>query len=103
MLGDLQASTCLSTTPVMLCKDFWEVFWLLCWHSKANTELLKHQLLDSMATNRADYKQQGERKCFNVRGPDYLSFLLDPSFLKSFLPLENKFFFFLPCEEQSVR
>lgn len=30
------------------------------------------------------------------------SFLLDPSFLNSFLPLEKKLFFFLPCGEQSV-
>lgn len=35
-------------------------------------------------------------------GPDRQSFLLDPSFLNSLLPLEKKPFFFLPCEEQSV-
>lgn len=35
-------------------------------------------------------------------GPGGQSFLLDPSFLSSFLPLEKKLFFFLACEEQSV-
>lgn len=39
---------------------------------------------------------------FGVRCPDSHSFLLDPSFLNSFLPLEKKPFFFLPCAEQSV-
>lgn len=37
-----------------------------------------------------------------VRSPDCQSFLLEPSFLQSFLPLEKKLFFFLPCAEQSV-
>lgn len=32
---------------------------------------------------------------FSVRGPDSQSFLLDPSFLNSFLPLAKKPFFFL--------
>lgn len=34
--------------------------------------------------------------------PDFHSFLLDPSFFSSFLPLEKKPFFFLLCAEQSV-
>lgn len=41
-------------------------------------------------------------RVFGVRCPDSHSFLLDPSFLNSFLPLEKKPFFFLPCAEQSV-
>lgn len=35
-------------------------------------------------------------------GADSHSFLLDPSFLNSLLPLEKKPLFFLPCAEQSV-
>lgn len=37
-----------------------------------------------------------------ARGPDRQSFLLDPSFLNSLLPLEKKLFFFLPGDEPSV-
>lgn len=37
-----------------------------------------------------------------ARGPEPQSFLLDPSFLNSLLPLEKKLFFFLACEELSV-
>lgn len=39
---------------------------------------------------------------FRVESPDSHSFLLDPNFLNSFLPLEKKPFFFLPCAEQLV-
>lgn len=40
-------------------------------------------------------------RVFSVRCPDSHSFLLDPSFLNSFLLLAKKPFFFLLCAEQS--
>lgn len=48
------------------------------------------------------HSKERESALMPVRGPDCQSFLLDPSFLNSFLPLEKKLLFFLPCEEQSV-
>lgn len=48
------------------------------------------------------HSKERESALMPVRGPDRQSFLLDPSFLNSFLPLEKKLLFFLPCEEQSV-
>lgn len=53
-------------------------------------------------TNRKDRKSAfNVMQVFSVRRPDSYSFLLDPSFLNSFLPLAKKPFFFLLCAEQS--
>lgn len=73
---------------------------------------LKHQLLDVIAANCTDIRHKLTVQTEKVLSmwckyseSEVLtqSFLLDPSFLNSFLPLEKKpVFFFFPCTGQSV-
>lgn len=69
-------------------------------------ECIIYKVVEMIATNRADYRLRLTvkiEKCFQCdTSIQSQSFLLDPSFLNSFLPLEKKPFFFLPWAAQSV-
>lgn len=117
-LGSIYLHTSTCTMLVWRCQPYYDVWTYMSnsWSCSALRQIysyqrLKRQLLDLTAANCTDEPTETnseEKSAFNLAlspesgVPNSHSFLLDPSFLNSFLPLEKKPFFFFPCAGLSV-